>query len=42
MHLPDTELDNVLGVPKKTVLCLSAVTDEDVHHLESEDESGRR
>ena len=27
---------------KKTVLCLSAVIDEDGHPLESEDESGRR
>ena len=39
MHWPDAELDNVPGVPKKkTVLCLSAVTDEDGHPLENEDE----
>ena len=27
---------------KKPVLCLNAVTDEDGHTLENEDESGRR
>ena len=47
-----TEKDNALarcrigqkvpGVPKKPVLCPSAVTDEDGHPLENEDESGRR
>ena len=30
------------GVPKKPVLCLSAVTDEEGHPLENEDESVRR
>ena len=42
MHQPDAELDNVPGVPKKQVLCLSVVTDEEGHSLENEDESGRR
>ena len=46
-----TEKDNALArcrsgqlacVPKKPVLCLNAVTDEDGHTLENEDESGRR
>ena len=39
---PDAEVDNVPSVQKKTVLSLSAVTDEDGHPLENEDESGRR
>ena len=35
-------MDNVPGVHKNRVLCLSAVTDEEGHPLENEDESGRR
>ena len=31
-----------LAYQKKTVLCLGAVTDEEGHPLENEDESGRR
>ena len=42
MHLPDAELHNVLGVPKKPVLCPNAVTDEYGHPMENQDESGRR
>ena len=34
--------NNVLGVTGKLVLSLSAVTDEEGHPLENEDESGRR
>ena len=41
-HKLDAESDNVPGVPKKPVLCLSAVTDENGHPLDNEDESGRR
>ena len=37
MRQPDAELR-----AKKSVLCLNAVTDEDGHPLENEDESGRR
>ena len=39
---PDAEVDNVPGVTKKPVLSLCAVTDEEGHPLENEDESGRR
>ena len=39
---PDAEVDNVQGVTKKPVLSLSAVTDDEGHSLENEDESGRR
>ena len=35
-------MDNVPAVTKKPVLSLSAVTDEEGHPLENEDESGRR
>ena len=31
-----------LAIQKKPVLCLSAVTDEEGHPLENEDQSGRR
>ena len=50
-NLPWTEKDNALtkcGLgprawrTKKPMLCLHAVTDEDGHPLENEDESGRR
>ena len=34
-------MENVLGVTKKPVLSLHAVTDEEGHPLENEDESGR-
>ena len=37
----DAEVDNVLGVTKKLVLSLSAVTNEEDHPWENEDESGR-
>ena len=36
MRLPDAELGSMLRVQEKTVLCLSAVTDEDGHPLENE------
>ena len=39
---PDAEVDNVHGVTKNPCLSLSAVTDEEGHPLENEDESGRR
>ena len=39
MFWPDAELDSVRGVPNKPVLCFSAVTDEEGHHLANEDES---
>ena len=42
MLLLDAEVDNVPGVTKKPVLSFSAVTDEEGHPLENEDESGRR
>ena len=42
MHQLDAELDNVPGVTKTPMLRLSAVTDQEGHPLENEDESGRR
>ena len=40
MRRLNADLDSVLGV--SPMLCLHAVTDNDVHPLENEDESGRR
>ena len=38
----DAEVDNVPGVTRNLCLSLSAVTDEEGHPLDNEDESGRR
>ena len=42
MRWPNVGLDSALLRAKKPMLCLHAVTDEDSHPLENEDESGRR
>ena len=41
MRWPNADLDSVLGVSKKPTLCLHAVSDDEGHPLENEDESGR-